>query len=171
MEFPTMVNDNFYKNFIEQLKIKKINFIVCGSHAIWLLNKYYNLDIQVDINRKDLDLFIENKSELEDILKNYEIKTNQQNTKISVYNYEKKIDLIKKLENRCMKIRNNLIVEFCYDNILPYTIDGILYDNEVKCLNLESYYGIVKRTGLRKYKDIIQKILDKYPNLKKEVAA
>lgn len=165
-----MVN-NYFQNFIKQLKIKQINFIVCGSHALWLLNRYYNLDIKVDLNKKDLDLFIENNNELENIIKNYQTKTNQQNTRISIYNSGKKIDLIKKLENRIMKIDNSVIIEFCYENIKPYAINGILYDNEVHFTNLESYYGIIKRTGLKKYKPIIDKILQKYPNLSKQVLA
>lgn len=170
-----MNNYILYNSFLQDLNINKINYIIFGSHCLYLLNKKFNLDVNVDLQTKDLDILIP--------IKNIEYLKNKYNNKYNfilvvnhkilknvIYNNQNsKIDLIDNINNSHMKINNNLILNFNYDNFKNYVHKDVLYDCSVNFLNLEAYYGIIKRSGLKKYKNIIQTILNKYPSLKTNV--
>ena len=55
--------------------------------------------------------------------------------------------------------------------IKNYCYSDQLYGQDLQYINLEVYYGIVKSTGLKKYKPIIEQILQIYPELKQRVIA
>jgi hypothetical protein len=169
------MNMNF-NTVLNNLKLYDIDYIVIGSHALYLLDNKFNLGIDIDLTNKDLDLVIKDNNNFYEFIKDFEINVfNQKSKNFQMHkiinNEGKNIDLISKLNFRHMKIENNFIPYIDYNNIKEYCYDGEIYDNAINYINLEVYYGIVKSTGLKKYKPIIEQILQKYPDIKNRVIA
>jgi hypothetical protein len=165
-----------FKTLLDNLKTYNIDFLIIGSHALYLLNQKFDLDIEMHIAEKDLDIVVKPDENFAKFIMDFDIKqvkTKSKNFTIyKIYNNNlKNIDLILQLNFRHMKIDGIFIPNVRYETIQDYYYDGSLYDNNVKYINLETYYGIIKSTGLKKYKTIKQQILNKYPDIKNRVIA
>jgi hypothetical protein len=158
---------------INNLKTHNIEFLIIGSHALYLLNQKFNLGIDIDLKTKDLDFIVKDNDNFSEFVERFQIpKIQQKNlTMHKISSSQHGIDLITKVSFRHLKINDHIILGLDYENIKDYCYTGELYDHNVNFINLEAYYGIVKNTGFKKYKTIIQKILEKYPNLKDTVIA
>jgi len=172
-----MLNNILYNSFLQDLNNDNVNYIIFGSHGLYLLNEKFDLNLNINLQVKDLDILISSQ-DIEYLKNKYGDKynflsiSNHKILKNAIYESKNcKIDLIDNIADRHMVIDNNFILNFNYDNLKDYNYTGIIYDSSVKYLNLEAYYGIIKRTGLKKYKNIISVILNKYPLLKTSVLA
>jgi hypothetical protein len=150
--------------------------MVIGSHALHLLNQKFDLEIEIDIAAKDLDIIVKPDENFARFIMDFDVKQVKRKSKnltmYKIYNNNlKNIDLILQLNFRHMKIDGIFIPNVRYETIQDYCYDGSLYDNNVKYINLETYYGIIKSTGLKKYKTIKEQILNKYPDIKNRVIA
>lgn len=163
-----------FNTILNKLKLYNIDFLIIGSHALYLLNQKFNLDIHIDITEKDLDILVKEDENFINFISDFDIKRAKTNPKnfiiYKTYNDNLKgIDLILQSNFIHMKINGVFIPNLRYETIKNYYHNGFLYDNHVRYINLESYYGIIKSTGLTKYVPIIQQILYKYPYLKQSV--
>jgi hypothetical protein len=164
--------NNFYKNIIDELNSRQINFIVIGGQALNLLNIKYHLNINIDLDYKDLDLVIDDYTSASTYIlnnyNNYLEKNTKVINKIVLYNENYRIDFIKDI-SRNIKINNNVIQKINYFNLINYSYFDSVYN--INVVDLKIYYGLIKATGLTKYKTIKEVILQKYPNIKEEVIA
>lgn len=166
--------ENFYNSLLLNLNNNNCNFIVCGSHSLYSLNNKYNLNIDINLINKDLDLLIDD-SCVSFISQEYDISyTKSSFWEIYRLHYNNlKVDFIKNIYKRVFSFinSNQLILGVNYDNIKDYCYKDHIYDNYVNIIDLGTYYGMIKNSGLTKYKTIINQILSKYPNLSKEILA
>lgn len=165
-----------FKTLLDNLKTYNIDCLIIGSHALYLLNQKFHLDIEVDIDAKDLDIIVKPDENFARFIIDFDIKQVKRKSKnltmYKIYNNNlKNIDLILQSNFVHLKIDNILIPNLQYETIKNYCYDGFLYDNNIKYINLEAYYGIIKSSGLKKYRTIIQQILNKYPDIKNRVIA
>jgi hypothetical protein len=165
-----------FKTILNNFKLYNIDFLIIGSHALYLLNQKFDLDIEIDIAEKDLDIIVKPDENFAKFIMDFDIKQVKRKSKnftmYKIYNNNlKNIDIILQSNFVHLKIDNILIPKLEYETIKNYCCDGFLYDNNVKYINLETYYGIIKSTGLKKYKTIKQQILNKYPDIKNRVTA
>lgn len=162
-------------NIITMLKDYSINYIIIGSYALYMLNRKYDLNINFNLSEKDFDILVNPSNNFDTMVLNiphitYINRRYYEMYKIQNQNF-KKIDIFLNLKFRNMKIQDQFINGVTYNNIIFFCEDGLFDGEEVKFLNLEAYYGIIKNTGLKKYQYIIQAILDKYPDIKDSVTA
>lgn len=165
-----------FDSVLNNLKLYDIDYTVIGSHSLYLLNDRFNLDIDIDLTNKDLDLLVKDSSNFHEFIKIFEInRVNKKSKNIYLYkvfdNEGKNSDLITRINFRHMKIDDTFIPYIDYDTIKEYCYDGEIYGHAVRHINLEVYYGIIQSTGFKKYKPIIEQILQKYPDLKNRVLA
>jgi hypothetical protein len=165
-----------FKTLLDNLKTYNIDSLIIGSHALYLLNQKLDLEIEIDIAAKDLDIIVKPDENFARFIMDFDIKQVQRKSKnltmYKIYNNNlKNIDLILQSNFVHLKIDNILIPKLQYETIKNYCYDGFLYGNNIKYINLEAYYGVIKSSGLTKYKTIIQQILNKYPDIKNRVIA
>jgi hypothetical protein len=165
-----------FNTVLNNLKLYDIDYIVIGSHALYLLDNKFNLGIDIDLTNKDLDLVVKDDNNLHEFIKKFEInRVNQKSKNIHIYkilNSEgKNTDLITKSSFIKLKVDGHFISCLNYEMIKNYCYSDQLYGQDLQYINLEVYYGIVKSTGLKKYKPIIEQILQIYPELKQRVIA
>lgn len=165
----------YYANFLQTLNDNNIKYIILGSHALYLLNKKHNLGIDVDIAQKDLDILIDT-SCADFIKENFISKTIQKkliNKFRAVYNEDRKhkIDVLLSIPRRNMIIDDATILGADYNSLINYSYKDILYEVETDTVTIEAYYGLIKNLGLFKHKHIIEKILQKMPELKERIRA
>jgi hypothetical protein len=145
-----------------------VSFIVVGGHARDLLNKNLALGIAVSGAEKDLDLVVSNDQNFLNFVRAF----NLQNTlttgpNLSGYKFDgpHKTDLILDMKFRRMIIDEHFIPSISYATLQNHCQEGELYNYTVKYADIAAYYGMIKSTGLLKYKDQIEKILTKYPDV------
>lgn len=174
-----MLNKILYYSFLQDLNFNNIDYTIIGSHALYILNKKHNLNLSVDLTKKDLDIVI-SLQDIEYLKKIYNYKYNFFKTETSnvrglefyracfkIKNHTSKhtkIDLIyNHIKNYYFKY-NSLILDISHKTLLNHRFEDIIYDTKVNCINLDIYYAIIKRTGLKKYKNVIESISPKKDN-------
>lgn len=174
-DYNTITIMNFYQ-LLEQLKLYDINYTIIGSHALYLLNKKLKLGIEVELSCKDLDIIVDLDETALKFISDFDFKqVNKASKNFTIYRIlsdnNKNIDLISRINFRHMKINNTYIPHISHDTIKEYRYTDFLYNHIVNYINLELYYGVIKGTGLSKYKTIISNILDKYPDFRNKIIA
>lgn len=162
----------FYQDILSDLQNK--NIIIFGGHALYLLNKKYNLNLEINLDNKDLDLIISSNN-IDYITSKY-IADHKQNpfiNKLQIWNQstKQKVDIVENFYLKNMVINGNIIHGFNYNTIKPYIYQDTLYNIEVSVVDIFAYYGIIKSTGLLRYKSIINSIEITFPDIKEKVKA
>jgi hypothetical protein len=165
----------YYANFLQTLNHNNIRYIVVGSQALHLLNNKHDLDLELNLSKKDLDIVIDinDTSFIEQNFISKKIQTKFVNKFYPIYNKDKtqKIDVLLSLPRRNFVIDNFIILGADYNSLINYSYTNILYEVELSVIKIEAYYGIVKNAGLVKHKHIIENIQQKMPELKERVRA
>lgn len=166
------MSEIFYKNILSDLQNK--NIIIFGGHALYLLDKKYNLNLEINLDNKDLDLIISSNN-IDYITSKY-IADHKQNpfiNKLQIWNQstKQKVDIVENFYLKNMVINGNIIHGFNYNTIKPYTYQDTLYDITVDVVNIFAYYGMIKSTGLVRYQSRIDSIETAFPDIKEKVIA
>jgi len=156
-----------YNSFLQDLNSNNIDYTIVGSHALYILNKKHNLNFNIDLTKKDLDILIP-LSDAEYFKNLYfnkynfnKVNKHSNGAILNSFIYENKnskIDIIIGIRKNFVFTANNLVLNFDYHSLINYRFEDILYKNKVNCINLDIYYAIIKRTGLKKYKNILNSL-------------
>ena len=166
---------DYYKNLLTSLTTNNVKFIVVGGHALYLLNKKHDLDISIDVSKKDLDILIHEDS-VDFIKQNFMsrlMQTNRINKFYPLYNHDKTkvVDIVISFPKRNFVIDGATTIGIDYTKLKIYSYTDTIYETSIEVANIEAYYGMTKASGLAKYKYVLDKILQKTQEIKQRVIA